>query len=182
MKKHILILTFVLLFISLFSQEKKNANDILLINPNNDTTILSQSELTLPTIFIVYGIGCGVCMKELDVIAAKKAEWEKLYNLKFVVFCKATKNRYYSQLAKISERKAYPFELLIDINSDLASYLSKLRNIDLKQFSSIGNFHLIIPQTIIKNKDNEIIFQKQGYQIGDEDKIETALKQMVAKN
>ncbi|RLD62508.1 MAG: hypothetical protein DRJ01_06100 [Bacteroidetes bacterium] len=156
----------------------KDVNDVLLINPYNDTTIVSQSELDLPTIFIVYGIGCGVCIKELNTIASKKAEWEQLYNVNFIVFCKKTKNRYYKQLAKMSEKKAYPFELFIDMNSDLAEYLSKLKNIDSKQFSSIGNFHLIIPQTIIKNKDNEIIFQKQGYQVGDEDKIEEVLKQM----
>ncbi len=182
MRKHILLVTFVLLSITLFSQIKKDVNDVLLINSYKDTTILRQSDLAFPTIFIVYGIGCGVCIKELNAIASKKAGWEKLYNVKFVVFCHKTKDRYYSQLAKMSKKNAYPFELLIDINSDLAEYLSTLKNIDLKQFSSIGNFHLMIPQTIIKNKDNEIVLQKQGYQVGDENKIETVLKQMAAKN
>lgn len=183
MIKNILFFLFIFFInISLFSQNKSVPNEILLINAYNDTTIMNQSELDLPTVFIAYGIGCGVCFKELNAIASKKAEWEQLYNVNIVVFCKKTKNRYYKQLAKMAEKKAYPFELFIDINSDLADYLSKLKNIDLKQFSSIGNFHLIIPQTIIKNKDNEIIFQKQGYQVGDEDKIEATLKQMAQKN
>jgi len=34
----------------------------------------------------------------------------------------------------------------------------------------------VIPQTLVLSKDGKVIYQKHGYHIGDEDEIETVLK------
>lgn len=176
-KKSILILTFVLMGLSsLNAQDQLITNEILLINAQDDTTYVDLEENNGPTVYIVYGPGCGICIKELKEISGRLNSWKNLYNARIIAFSRPYKKDYSKKIARMSNKYNIHLKLYIDINTDLANFISNTRGINLKHFSSIDNFHLIVPQTVVLSKENEVVYQKQGYQDGDDDKIEAILK------
>ncbi|MCK9449708.1 MAG: redoxin domain-containing protein [Bacteroidales bacterium] len=149
---------------------------IMLTDSYGDTSNLDLAQATGPMLFVIYGPGCGICLKELKAIAIKIKSWEQLYNVKLIAFSRKYRKDYSRQISKSKEKTELNFPLYIDVNGDIADYLYDAPGIDTSYFSHINGLHLKIPQTIILSKDKKVLFQKYGYQIGDEEKIEAILK------
>lgn len=64
------------------------------------------------------------------------------------------------------EKFEFPFTLFIDTSGALAKFLGNCDGIDIKYFSSIGNYHLMIPQTIVLSKDGKVVFQNMVTKVG----------------
>lgn len=174
----LILLMTIVAFISISAQNDSILKRVLLTNSYGEPTFLKFNEKNGPTVFVVYGPGCGICIKELNVISEKIETWEKLYNVELVAFSRKYKRDYSRQITKLKEKQGYKFSLYIDTNGDLADYLFNVSGIDTTSFSRINGLHLMIPQTVILSEDQKVVFQKHGYQTGDEDQIEAILKEL----
>lgn len=56
---------------SLKSQNQPDGQKILLTDSNDDTILLDLDNAAGPMVFVVYGPGCGICIKELNAISKK---------------------------------------------------------------------------------------------------------------
>lgn len=179
MKDVLLILVMTMTgLMSVTAQNNDNYSRVLHTDSNRDSSYLALDQINRPILFVIYGPGCGICIKELKAISQKIENWENLYNVKLIAFSRNYKKDYGRQMSSIKEKSGLFFPLYIDINGNLANYLYKAPDIDAISFSRINGLHLIVPQTIILSKDKKVVFQKQGYQTGDEEKIEAILKKI----
>lgn len=163
---------------SLKSQNQPDGQKILLTDSNDDTILLDLDNAAGPMVFVVYGPGCGICIKELNAISKKVDAWQNLYQTTIIAFSRNYDRNYGRKISRMQEKFGYPFPLFIDTSGELAKYLGNCDGINTKYFSSIENYHLMIPQTVVLSKDGKVVFQKYGYQSNDEDKIEALLKEL----
>jgi peroxiredoxin len=162
--------------LSLSSQNRPNEKKILLTDSYGDSILLDLDNIAGPMVFIVYGPGCGVCLKELNAISEKVDAWQNLYHATIIAFSRNYDRSYGRKISKMKEKYGYTFPLYIDNKGELANFLGSCDGIDTDYFSSIGSLHLMIPQTVVLSKDGKVVFQKHGYHADDEDKIEAVLK------
>lgn len=162
----------------ILAQNNDSTNKILLIDSEGASINLDIDQITGPVLLVVYGPGCGVCFRELQAISKKIESWEKLYNVKLIAFSRKYKKDYGRQISRTKEKAGLNIPLYIDVNGDLTNYVYNASGIDTLSFSKINGLHLMVPQTVILAKDKKVVFQKQGYQAGDEEKIEAILKEL----
>lgn len=178
--RNLLIMLIILLSIqiSVKAQQEDSIKKITLTDSYGNTSNLDVEHANGPILFVIYGPGCGICIKELNNISKKIEKWETLYNVEIIAFSRKYKRDYSRNLTKLKEKQGYKFPLYIDSSGDLARYLFNAFGADTTSFSKINGLHLMVPSTMLLSKENKVIYQKQGYQAGDEDKIEEIMKIM----
>jgi peroxiredoxin len=102
---------------------------------------------------------CSPCKRELDAIAEIYPEWQEKYDVELIAIT-IDNARALSKVRPIIEQKAWPFEILSDVNQEMQQAL---------------NFQAI-PQTYVVSKNGEITYEHSGYQPGDEYELEEFLE------
>lgn len=114
------------------------------------------------TIISFWATWCGPCIKELDNINDVYEEWQKKYNCKLVAVT-IDDARNTPKVKPFVDGKGWPYTILSDENKDLARAMN------------VNN----PPQTILVDKEGNIVYVHNGYTEGTELELEEAMKKLV---
>ena len=175
--------------IRLLDMKSNNLTDNVLKNENG------------PLMIVFWATTCGPCIKELNTISPLYEKWKKEYNLKLIaVSPEYLRQESINQLIKklntnkdtLLERQNlrfqkfignhnYDFDLFLDSNDELTNFLHSFKGIDTTYIRSgyfNGQPRVWTPQTVIIDKEGNLIKQKVGFNAGDEIMIENILTEM----
>lgn len=153
------ILLFCILFCSLFSQDKLPNYSVKLLNNNSTTLNNLTDEVTLISFWATW---CLPCIKEIDKINLFVKDYENLS----VILINTDKVGEIPKVKRLVNTKKYPIDEKYNIVMDYNQKLSRSFNAQP------------IPLTLI-TKDNQIIYRKRGFNIGDEIEIKNIIEQVI---
>ena len=107
---------------------------------------------------------CSPCKKELDAVADYYDEWQEKYNVELLAIT-IDNQRALPKVPGIVESKGWSYTIF-------AGNEEEMRN--------AFNFQTI-PQTLIADKDGNIIFEHNGYVPGDEEELEKVVAKAAGK-
>ncbi len=115
-------------------------------------------------IFDFWATWCSPCKKELDAIADYYEDWQKKYNVELLAIS-IDNQRALPKVPGMVESKGWPFTIF-------AGNEEEMRN--------AFNFQTI-PQTLVADKDGNIVYEHNGYVPGDEDELEKIVAKAAGK-
>jgi thiol-disulfide isomerase/thioredoxin len=107
---------------------------------------------------------CSPCKKELDAIAEYYEDWQKKYNVELLAIT-IDNQRALPKVPGIIESKGWKYTVF-------AGNEEEMRN--------AFNFQTI-PQTLVADKNGQIIFEHNGYVPGDEEELEKVVAKAAAR-
>ena len=110
------------------------------------------------TVLSFWATWCSPCKKELDAIAELYPDWRDEHGIEMVAVTIDTR-RALAKVKPMVQQKGWEYEILSDVNGDLKNAL---------------NFQTI-PQTLVLDKDGNIVYTHSGYVPGDEYELEEKL-------
>lgn len=113
-----------------------------------------------PTIFVFWATWCAPCKKELANMADLYDDWKDEFDVE-IVAVSIDDARNASKVKSYVNGKAWDFEMLLDMNSDLKRAL---------------NFQTV-PYLILVNKEGKIVYSHAGYVAGDEYVLEEVMEE-----
>ena len=111
------------------------------------------------TIISFWATWCAPCIKELQAIDAKYAEWQEKYNVKLVAVT-VDDSRNIKKVKPKVLGEGWTYEIILDENMDLARAMNMNNP----------------PMTFIVNAEGKIVYSHQGYTPGAEDELEKELE------
>lgn len=155
--KKIILLCF--LFCSLFSQDKLPNYSVKLLSNHSKNLYDLTNDVTLISFWATW---CLPCIKEIDKINLFVKDFKNLS----VILINTDKVGEIPKVKRLINTKKYPIDNQYHIVMDFNQKLSRSFNAQP------------IPLTII-TKDNEIIFRKRGFSLGDEIEIKNIIQQVI---
>ncbi len=107
---------------------------------------------------------CSPCKKELDTVAEVYEEWQKKYNVELLAIT-IDNQRALPKVPGIVESKGWEYTIFSGNEEDMRNAF---------------NFQTI-PQTLVADKNGNIIFEHNGYVAGDEEELEQAVAKAAGK-
>jgi cytochrome c biogenesis protein CcmG, thiol:disulfide interchange protein DsbE len=163
MKKVLLALLFSSLGLGLFAQNQIPKVEIKSIDGNNFNTSNLAND-GKPFVISFWATWCKPCVSELSAIAENYTDWNTESGFKvYAVSIDDARNT--SKVAPFVNGKAWPFEVLMDPNSDL------------RRAMNVNN----VPHTFMVNSKGEIIYSHNSYAPGDEEHLYEEFKKELEK-
>ncbi len=107
---------------------------------------------------------CSPCKKELDTVADYYEEWQKKYNVELLAIT-IDNQRALAKVPGIVETKGWEYTIFAGNEEDMRNAF---------------NFQTI-PQTLVIDKNGNIVFEHNGYVAGDEEELEKAVAKVAGK-
>jgi peroxiredoxin len=159
-KQSIAILAFVFGGIFSLQAQTETVPSVSVKNINGETVdFLKSIEPGKITIISFWATWCAPCIKELQAIDAKYAEWQEKYNVKLVAVT-IDDSRNVKKVKPKVLGEGWTYEIIIDENQDLARAMN------------VNN----PPMTFIVDTNGKIVYSHQGYTPGAEDELEKELE------
>lgn len=164
MKKYFIIVSFFFVALNVFGQaETLPAIEIKdLDGQSYNTSLLIDSQQY--TIISFWATWCGPCIKELEAIKKKYAEWQATYKVKLCAVSiddARNSNKVKPKVLALN----WPYQILLDQNMDFARALNVQNP----------------PMLFIVDTKGNIVYSHQGYNPGSEEEIEEKLKEFTGK-
>jgi len=153
------IILFCLLICNLFPQDNLPNYPVKLLNNQSSNLINLTSEVTLISFWATW---CLPCIKEIDKINIFVKDYENLS----VILINTDKAGEIAKVKRLVNAKKYPIDNKYHIVMDYNQKLSRSFNAQP------------IPLTLI-TKNNQIIYRKRGFNIGDEVEIKNIIEQVI---
>lgn len=179
MKRLITSLLFVFLtLVIIYGQNGDKKIDLM--DANGDTVSLNLNILERPLIISTFAVGCGHCMKEMKAYSEKYTEWKRKYNIDIIAATSNYNKKYISKhVVPFVQNNKYSFKIYIDYKYEMATSLIQKEGIQKELFPVYKeNLVMRIPQTIIIDKNGQLVYQKLGFTDGDEQKVEDVIKNL----
>ena len=123
---------------------------------------ISKSDKTI--IIDFWATWCSPCKKELDTVADFYDDWKKNYNVELLAIT-IDNQRALPKVPGIVESKGWEYTIFAGNEEDMRNAF---------------NFQTI-PQTLVVDKNGNIVFEHNGYVPGDEEELEKALVKLSTK-
>jgi thiol-disulfide isomerase/thioredoxin len=107
---------------------------------------------------------CTPCKLELDAVADSYEDWQANYNVELLAIT-IDNQRGLPKVAGLVESKGWPYSIFAGNEEDMRNAFN---------FQSI-------PQTLVADKNGNIIFEHNGYVAGDEEELEKAVAKAAGK-
>jgi cytochrome c biogenesis protein CcmG/thiol:disulfide interchange protein DsbE len=130
-------------------------------NTVNFSTVAEKGKITVISFWATW---CGPCLKELEAVNEKYAEWQTTYNMKLVAVSIDDARNSKKVKPKVLGY-GWTYQVLIDENMDLA----RAMNVNAP------------PMTFIYDGEGKQVWSHQGYTPGAEDELEAKLKEISGK-
>lgn len=117
-----------------------------------------------PAVISFWATWCAPCKKELDAFAGLYERWQKDYGVQ-VLAISIDDRRALPKVAPMAAAKGWPFPVLTDPEQALKKAL---------------NFQAI-PQTFLFDRQGKMVYSHTGYEAGDEQELEKALRASAGK-
>lgn len=162
--KNVIIFTYVLLFSIQARAQTSSLSNVSLGKLDGST--INASELGnhgKPFIISFWATWCKFCLSELNTISPLYSQWEKETGVKLIAVStdRETKDGF---VRRFVQKRKWPFEIYIDNEKSLSQHF-KVQD---------------IPHTIIVDSTGLILWQKIGFNPGDEAEIIQAYRQITA--
>ncbi|MFA9214011.1 MAG: peroxiredoxin family protein [Candidatus Methylacidiphilales bacterium] len=161
-----LVITVLILFTVnvLFAQEQKQTLPDLNLKDVNGKVVNVKDYAKKGKIVIIsfWATWCTPCKKELNNINELYEEWKTKYDV-IVVAVSIDNARNVMKVKPYVDGQAWPFDVLLDVNSDMMRAMNVVNP----------------PHTFLLNKEGNIVYSHTGYLEGDEFTLEEKIKALV---
>lgn len=166
MKKFILTtLAFLALNIGFTQDQKQTLPDLSLKDINGKmVNVKDYAKKGKMVIISFWATWCTPCKKELNNISELYEEWKTKYDV-IVVAVSIDNARNVMKVKPYVDGQAWPFDVLLDVNSDLMRAMNVVN----------------APHTFLLDKNGNIVYSHVGYTEGDEIMLEEKMKLLVNK-
>jgi len=157
---------FTLFTISVFAQTGQTMPEIILKNVNGKNVNTADfSKNGKITIISFWATWCTPCKKELTNINDNMlTDWKAKYDVVMVAVC-TDDSKNLLKVKPFVDGQSWDFDCLLDVNKDLQHALNAL----------------LIPFTVLIDKNGKIVYTHTGYNEGDEFILEEKIKALTAK-
>lgn len=155
MKKLSTILILVFLALNVMAQEKSDLPNVTIKNLNGES--INVSELNNdgnPFVLTFWATWCSPCVKEHNALSEVYDDWVEETGVK-IYSVSIDDSRSTPKIKPFVEGKGWPFEILLDVNKDLA------RSMNVS----------VPPHTFLFDGDGKIVYQHTGYFEGAEEEL-----------
>lgn len=163
MKLRLSLVTICLLFVTIVFGQNKLPNVSLKGINNKSVNIADYNNSSKPVIVSFWATWCGPCIKELEAVKSKYAQWQKDYGVELVAVS-IDDSKTINRVKPMVTSKGWKYEVLLDTNQELKRALNVVN----------------VPYTMILYK-GKVMFTHSNYTPGIENKIEQELSKIVKK-
>jgi cytochrome c biogenesis protein CcmG, thiol:disulfide interchange protein DsbE len=165
MKQATISLLLVFCF-AMFANAQKSVPDVNVKTLDGQTVNLKDYAAKSGKTLIIdfWATWCSPCKKELDTVAEVYEDWQGKYNVELLAIT-IDNQRALPKVPGIVESKGWEYTILSGNEEDMRNAF---------------NFQTI-PQTLVIDKNGNIIFEHNGYVPGDEEELEMAVAKAAGK-
>lgn len=155
MKQILLILSFCILTLGLFSQNGAKVPSVMLKDLKGQSVNTADFDNDgKPMVINFWATWCSPCKRELNTIAEVYPDWVDETGVKLIAIS-IDDSRSQSRVLPYVNGSAWDYEVYVDVNQDF------------KRAMNVNN----VPHTFLVNGDGEIVWQHNNYSPGDEDEL-----------
>ena len=155
MKKLFAFLAFGFLFFGVTAQNKSDLPSISLKNLDGETVNVSEiNNGGKPFVMTFWATWCAPCVKEHNALSDVYDDWVEETGVK-IYSVSIDDSRSSARIKPFVEGKGWPFEIILDVNKDLARAMNVTNP----------------PHTFLFNGEGKIVWQHTGYLDGGEEDL-----------
>jgi len=163
MRLRLSLVTICLLFVTFAIGQNKLPNVALKSLDSKTVNIANYNNSSKPVIVSFWATWCGPCIKELEAIKSRYAQWQKDYGVELVAIS-IDDSKTINRVKPMVTSKGWKYEVLLDTNQELKRALNVVN----------------VPYTMILYK-GKVMFTHSNYTPGIENKIEQELNKISKK-
>ncbi len=160
MSRNLIIAFLLVLGLQAFTQSKVPSVDLKTL----DGKVFNTADMACgkPVVVSFWATWCIPCQTELSTIAEEYSDWQEETGVVLYAIS-IDDSRTSSRVKALVNSKDWPFEVLLDVNSDF------------KRATNVVN----VPHTFLLDQEGKIVYQKSGFAAGEEEELLEKIKELL---